>query len=362
MIKNGKKSGINVSDELNRTIGWLNVFTFLVFVLIVWGALVRITGSGLSIPDWPVINGSLLPPLTANAWDDVIQDYHIEAERVDNPQLAPDVTVRKFKTMFWIEYMHRLLAAVAGIMYLVIFINAFKSKAVREKIQSNLTILFFLLIMQAVMGGIVVKSALTDMMVAIHLTIAFIFFAGLIWTSLSLSRTESQEGESRSLGFTPLTLSLLLLILYACQVWFGGLVAGGGVGRIINTWPLIFGSIVPRGDLLMNPSFNNILQNFFSNQVLIQFIHRWLGFLVFIAFIALWVRTLKEQLLPRTRFALRAMGGMIALQILLGIFNVLFSTPTAISLTHSANSAATFGMLIIVIHDMRYSFRNIEIE
>ncbi|MBK6911032.1 MAG: COX15/CtaA family protein, partial [bacterium] len=58
-----------------RLASWLLFLSMLITVLMLWGGFVRISGSGLSIPDWPLINGSLLPPFSETGWQAVFDDY-----------------------------------------------------------------------------------------------------------------------------------------------------------------------------------------------------------------------------------------------------------------------------------------------
>ena len=57
------------------------------FILIVWGAYVRLTGSGLSIPEWPIVNGSLLPPTSDSDWQAVYQKYYLEVFNITDDEL-----------------------------------------------------------------------------------------------------------------------------------------------------------------------------------------------------------------------------------------------------------------------------------
>ena len=72
MILTEKKLGI-----------WFIILSQLVVLLVIIGGTVRLSGSGLSIPEWPIINGSLLPPVTESQWEAVYITYHRMIEGVD---------------------------------------------------------------------------------------------------------------------------------------------------------------------------------------------------------------------------------------------------------------------------------------
>ena len=78
----------------------------LAFVLVLVGGATRLTESGLSITEWKPVTG-VLPPLSAAEWQAAFDLY----KRI--PQYAalnPDMTPAGFKTIFWWEWSHRLLA------------------------------------------------------------------------------------------------------------------------------------------------------------------------------------------------------------------------------------------------------------
>ena len=130
---------------------WFLWVSIVVFLLVVIGGVVRLTGSGLSIPEWPIINGSLLPPITESDWEAVYKTYHrvIEGVEVDSvyhtayPDIIP---LGKFKSMFALEYIHRSIAAVVGILYLIVLIKVIKNAGLRKRLSRRVWLGFALLI------------------------------------------------------------------------------------------------------------------------------------------------------------------------------------------------------------------------
>lgn len=341
-----------IEPERLKAAKWLKLLALFIFILVVWGSMVRVTQSGLSIPDWPLINGSLMPPTSDAKWEAVLDDYRQEAVRVGDPVLAPNVPLSKFKQMFWIEYLHRTLVALFSIGFVILLFYSFSKESIRSRVWGHLINLVFLLILQAVLGGIVVKSGLHGIMIAIHLIVAYLFFGGLYWTALVLTREKYNYPGSTSVRTSGLLLTIVVISAFGLQLWFGGLMAGGGAGRIISTWPLIFDKWIPEGAKLFSAQYGNPINNFLLNQILIQFSHRWFAFIFLGGFIGLWFELKNVTMHSRTSHALKMAGILILVQIVLGITNILLGVPKIITLLHSANAMAIFTMLIMVLHDV----------
>ena len=329
-----------------RIASWLVLLAILISVLILWGGIVRLSGSGLSIPEWPLINGSLLPPLTDAGWETVHKTY---AERY--PDVAENLTVGQFERMFAIEYFHRFLAALVGIIFLAIIVRSRKLPAVWPKIKRKVLWGAVLLVAQAGLGGIVVKLDLKAEAVALHLGMAFLFFGLILWTAMSLARgTQTIPDERRVLrkwGWAA-TGSVFL------QIVTGGLVAGTGAGLLLNTWPRMGSHWIPPADLMWSDWYLPRVMNLFQNQILIQFIHRWWAFAAATFVILLVSKLLTKPLTPRGRIALRAVTSILVLQILLGIGNLLMKVPFWMAFVHLATGLALYVTLLVITHEVGY--------
>jgi len=332
-----------------RIAGWLLFLTLLVFVLIIWGGVVRLSGSGLSIPDWPLINGSLLPPMSDTDWEEVYDSYQKKAQGA-----LVMVTLPDFKTMFWIEYSHRFLAALVGIVFLALFVRGFKNRAIRKQVGPHLIFAAMLLIGQALLGGLVVKEDLKGELVAAHLGAAFYFFGALLWMVLKLSRVEGAIVRRGWRGIS--LLAWLATIFVFVQIVSGGLVAGSRAGLVFNTFPKMGDFWIPPATALWSSVYQPGCNNLFQNQILIQFFHRWWAFLA--AGLVIWahVQALKIPTTPRARLAARGVGIFLILQILLGIGNLVMKAPFGMSLAHLVTGLTLFGLLVILTHEVRYRY------
>ena len=332
-----------------RIAGWLLLLSLLVFVLILWGGVVRLSGSGLSIPDWPLINGSLLPPMSEAQWQAVFESY----QKVSPPSFV-EVPLSEFKTMFWIEYGHRFLVAATALIFIAVFVRGFRNIFLRRKVGAHLVFAAMLLAGQAILGGLVVKEELKGELVAAHLGTAFWFFGVLLWTTLKLSRMEGAIAVSGRTG--PILLAWLATVFVFVQILSGGMVAGSRAGLVFNTFPKMGDFWIPPAHTLWSSVYQPVWNNLFQNQILIQFFHRWWAFAA--AGMAVWahVAAFKLSTTPRAKLAARGIGVFLVLQILLGIGNLMMKAPFGMSLAHLATGLTLFALLVILTHEIRFRY------
>jgi cytochrome c oxidase assembly protein subunit 15 len=334
--------------------GWFMFLTLSVFTLILWGGFVRLTGSGLSIPEWPLVNGSLLPPLSDNDWQAVYATYQKELYNISDITLPTEMPLGRFKMIFGIEYIHRFLAALVGILFLMALIKAVRRPSVWQQVRWHIIASAVLLLGQATLGGVVVKQALQAELIAVHLGIAFVFFGLLLWIALLLLRSAEVSrpaSKNRLSLFAWLATAAILL-----QIVSGGLTAGTKAGFIFNTFPKMGDFLVPPFYILFSPGFGGFFDNLFKNQILIQFIHRWWAFAALIFVIALTIKGLNASLTARGRMALRIVGTLTVFQILWGILNLLLKVPAWVSLVHLGTALIIFGLLVLIAHESRYEY------
>lgn len=333
-----------------RLAGWLLFLSLLVFVLILWGGVVRLSGSGLSIPNWPLINGSLLPPMSEAEWQSVFESYEKAA-----PPSFVETPLAAFKKMFWIEYFHRFLAVFVGIVFLAVFVRGFRNIYLRRQVGSHLIFGAMLLVGQILLGGLVVKADLKGELVAAHLGTAFWFFGVLLWTTLKLSRMEGAIIErSGRKGLVLLAWAATLFVFV--QIVSGGLVAGSRAGLVFNTYPKMGDFWIPPGNALWSSVYQPVWNNIFQNQILIQFFHRWWAFAAAGMVVLAHVFALKVSATPRARLAARGTAIFIVLQIILGIGNLMMKAPFGMSLAHLATGLTLFALLVILTYEIRFRY------
>ena len=109
---------INFVNEQNKNIYisfWLLLITFLVGLMIVVGGLTRLTDSGLSITRWDLIPG-ILPPLSLKDWE---ISFALYKQIPEYKLLNSSMSLEQYKTIYWWEYIHRLLGRFIGLLYFI---------------------------------------------------------------------------------------------------------------------------------------------------------------------------------------------------------------------------------------------------
>ena len=173
----------------NRQVAaWLLVCCALVFAIVVVGGVTRLTHSGLSITEWQPIVGTL-PPLSDADWDAAFSKYRQTPEYL---QVNKGMTLPEFQRIFWWEYFHRLLGRVIGFAFLVPFLWFLARRKIPPGHGVRLAVIFALGAAQGALGWYMVKSGLVDdprvsqFRLTAHLGLAFLIFAAMFWTALSL--------------------------------------------------------------------------------------------------------------------------------------------------------------------------------
>lgn len=179
--------------------------------LIVFGAVVRVTDSGLGCGNhWPLCNGSIIPPLN-------------------------NLTA-------WIEWMHRLFALLIGVFGLVILVIAIRAFRKHDKAVLGATVTAAVLFaVQSMLGAIVVKLDLPPTMVTLHLGTAMLLFAALLMSAILASYRASihyKPDQVTMLGYVTAALSLVIILT-------GALVRGSGATLACVDWPLCNGQLLP---------------------------------------------------------------------------------------------------------------------
>jgi len=343
-----------------RFASWFLLLAALVFIVVVWGAIVRLTGSGLSIPEWPIINGSPLPPLTHDDWLAVYKTYYLEVHNVTDIQASGVMPLGEFQTMFAIEYIHRSIAAVVGILFLALFVQTLRHDVLRRNVGAILTIALVMLVAQVFLGAVVVKQELRAELVSLHLAAAYLFFGLILWSYLKLSQSPRTFGQTQTLiaqMSSSKNLSVaawFTAVVLLAQIISGGLMAGSGAGYTLNTFPKIGNVWVPAASILVSESYGGFVANLFRNQVLIQFIHRWWVLAVIVGIALVHVASMKRNLPPRGRLAVMAACTVLVLQLLLGIGNLVMKVPFFLSAIHSATALVLFALILIVTYESRF--------
>ena len=266
----------------NRAVmNWLFTFASIVAFLVVFGGFVRLTRSGLSIVEWNPISGSV-PPIGEQAWAQEFAKYQQTPEFI---YVNSGMTLGEYKYIFYMEWIHRFIARLAGLVYAFpVFWFLFR-KTIPWKEFGIYFVMGMLFIGQAFMGWFMVASGLVDepavdhFRLTIHLLLALTLLGLALWTAFG--HRYGFPASNKPTKWSPLSkLALASFVILLIQISYGGLVAGLKAGHVSNTWPLMLGQWIPKGIFGAN-GFNWL--NLFEVPQTVVYIHRWFAFLGLLA-------------------------------------------------------------------------------
>jgi len=345
-----KNPNISDSDTGSYAVAiWLFACAIMIFVMVVLGGVTRLTHSGLSMVEWKPATG-FLPPMTELVWQETFEKYQQYPEfKIKNP----DMDLAGFKSIFWLEFIHRVWGRSIGIVFFVPFMFFLLKKKLDRKLIPKLITMFILGALQGVLGWFMVKSGLSDRpdvsqyRLTAHLIFAFFLYGWILWTALGLLFPKPHAFK-QSLHIYKGFLSALILLLVIAIV-SGVFVAGTDAGFIYNTFPLMGESFVPKDLFIFDPW----IKNFFENVVTIQFTHRVLTILIFVAIVGFWFKTLNQKLPGRTRISLHCLLATVILQVTLGISTLLLVVPVPLAASHQAGALILLTAMLWVRHEFR---------
>ncbi len=340
-----------MTDKKNKPlIIWLYTGCILIFAMVIIGGITRLTGSGLSITEWKVITGTL-PPLNETEW---MQEFSSYQKSPQFKKINTSFSLEDFRHIYWWEYIHRLIGRLIGIVFIVPFFYFLIKKQISKALLPKLILIFLLGALQGFLGWYMVKSGLVNnpfvshYRLAIHLITAFITFGYIFWVSLDLKYNSISK---ISISSNPLLrLSIFTLILITIQIIYGAFVAGLHAGHIYNTWPMM-------GDYWVAPSVyaeyeHHGIMSLFNDISIVQFIHRSIALLVFGLILFMWLKRKnpKWSLNMEQIFPLNLSMSFIFIQVLLGIFTLIYNVPVWLGVVHQAGAFLVFGGMIFQIH------------
>ena len=304
---------------------WLFFVSLFLVVLVLVGGATRLTDSGLSITDWSPFFG-ILPPLTPDDWTTAFLAYQGTTEY---QTINRDMNLESFKFIFWWEWLHRFLARLVGLIFILPFFWFWLRGYLSNRLTIILGIILLLGFLQAFVGWWMVKSGLvgrvdvSHIRLSVHLTLACIIYALTLWLFFSLSTNEGRGG-----GFIYNVFFVLVVLL---QISLGGLVAGLDAGLAFTTWPLMDGALVP--PVIFSTT------NFIDNAAFVQFAHRLVAYILVILVTGrlLW---LYYSRLPTTETLILFL--LVMFQAALGVLTLLGAGDIYLSLLHQF-----FGILVL---------------
>ena len=241
--------------------------------LVVVGVIVRATESGMGCPDWPLCYGQLIPPL---------DDYKA-----------------------WLEWVHRTIAAMIGLIALALVAAAFRSLSGRRSLQGASVALLALVIFQAWLGRQTVLESNSGVSVTAHLATAMAFLGLQVWV-LARSGYPEQIGSLLRARGAVVAPIIAAGAVYALLL-FGSNVTGTDTGLLYPDWPLMGGTAFPPITATSSP----------------QVVHRYATAIVGLILVsAFWIVRREEGSPRRTRRLLAAALGLFAVQCVIGALQI----------------------------------------
>lgn len=314
---------------------WLFASAAFVVVMIVVGAITRLTESGLSMVEWRPLIGAL-PPLSEQEWERVFAAYQ------ESPEFQKKnswMEMADFKRIFFWEWFHRLWGRLIGLVYgvpfLVFMIRGMVPRGYRLK-------LFGMLILgglQGYMGWYMVQSGLVDQpavshyRLAAHLSLAFLIVSLLLWLGLSIRGVERKPNAGL---YAHGWIALGALIM---TIFWGAYVAGLDAGLIYNTYPLMNGHFIAPEIWQYSPFW----VNFYEQVGGVQFTHRWLAAVTVVIVLSYVVRAWIGGF--RTP-VVAGLGAMVLLQFALGIVTLLSMVALPVAVMHQLGAVVLLLLLV----------------
>ena len=315
---------------------WLFICAACTFAMVVVGGITRLTESGLSIVEWQPLAGAL-PPLSQADWEALFAKYR---ETPQFKKVFPDIGLEGFKSIFWWEYIHRLLGRVIGLVFLLPYLWFLFTRKLSRSLAWKLAGLFVLGGLQGAMGWYMVQSGLVDdprvshFRLSAHLGLALLIFGCEFWLALEILASDEKR--------KPTILSLVVLGVVFLMALSGGLVAGLRAGHAYNSFPLMNGRLVPAEAFMLEPWW----RNFFWNVATVQLVHRAFFWLLLVLVPLLWWRSRRTP----AQIAAHHLLGMFLIQAALGISTLVLAVPVALAAAHQAGAVLLLAASIWTAH------------
>lgn len=278
----------------------------LTIVLIGIGAYVRATGSGLGCPDWPTCHGGAIPPDSRHSL---------------------------------IEFSHRFTASVVGVMVIAVAVAAWKFYRHVPFVIWSATLVVPMVGVQAILGAITVKTELPPEVVATHLVFAMlvlsvelaVFISMYLHDPVNDSRLASVVSAPSRL---PGKVALAAIAWLAGVMWVGAYMAESGASTACTGWPTCNGSILPAD----------------NNHEIVHMLHRYLaGLFIFLIVPLVWVAWKRRREMAWCGPIAIAVGVLYVTQVMVGAFNVWYTFPDWLSVSHTVIAACVWFVLSAAI-------------
>ncbi len=271
------------------------------WLLLIAGALVTSTGSGLSVPDWPMSYGQWMPPMVGGVF---------------------------------YEHGHRMVAGTVAL--LTLFLAVVTGRVQRRAwVRTLAYTALFMVIVQAVLGGLTVLLRLPPSVSISHAMLGQTFFCVIA----VLACATSPRWETRSPGYRPgdrklFYLSFAISVTFYLQLFLGATVRHLKAGLAIPDFPTVYGGFFPP---------------VWGLQISFHFAHRMGAYLLCVLVLGFALRILAREKHDRTRvFLALAWIGLLTVQLLLGAMTIWLRRPVIVTSAHLAVGALCLMVSVLL--------------
>ena len=312
----------------------------LVYLVIVAGASVRMTGSGMGCPDWPKCFGYYIPPtdIVALTWaanrqfesgqlivkDEkllVANEDFITGDTFDESRWSPytkhDYAI--FNPLHtWIEYLNRLVGALAGLAVLIMAIFSLKFWVANKRVTMFSWLALLLMGFQGWLGANVVYSVLNPVKITVHMIVALIIVAVILYI------IREAQSKPSALKYDSLFRNLLWCALFLTLIQ---IVFGTQVRQFVDEQVKVLG-YDQMESVLRNPTVG-------------FYVHRTFSILIFLLNLFLFIRNRKYNLgFDKINWVI----GLIGIEIISGMAMYYFHFPFGSQAVHLIIASVLFGI------------------
>lgn len=337
-----------MENQQNKSVViWLLTGCLLIFLMVVIGGITRLTHSGLSMVDWNPIMG-FIPPLNEADWNVAFEKYKLYPEY----QLVNShFTLEEFKSIFFWEYLHRVIGRVIGLVFIIPFIYFLIRKRLSRKVIFQSLILLAMGGLQGFIGWWMVKSGLvkdpdvSHYRLGTHLITAFLTFAYTFWVALGLIYE-----DKKNLDFKALRVILYFIFgTTVIQIIYGAFVAGLNAGFVMNTFPKMGDQWINDSVTALTPFWTNFVEGIGG----VQFVHRYLAYVVVSLILYFAIACRKYELSIRQKIATKTMLYAVGVQFLLGVFTLLYAVPVWLGVVHQVGAFLLLASVVYALHSFK---------
>ena len=328
-----------------KVIYWLFTGCALIFIMVIVGGITRLTHSGLSMPDYKLISGTI-PPINDQQWQEAFELYK---QYPEYQKLNSNISLTEFKGIFFWEWLHRVIGRAIGLVFIIPFLYFIITRQLDKSTIKKTIILLILGGFQGFLGWYMVKSGLVDRpdvshyRLAAHLTTAFVTFAFTLWVALDLIFPIKQTINKTYRNLIRIGLAILFI-----QIIYGAFVAGLDAGFIHNHWPMMSEGKFMHETVLTEKT--PVYKNFIEGRSGVQFVHRILAFIVVISIAIIYIKGKKIAVSNHQLNGLNSLLILVGLQSLLGVLAILLQVPLWLGIAHQIGAFLLLSSMIFTLH------------